>query len=145
VVIVAILAATLAHVAAGTGPGRAPTPATANSAWLWRAVNVSLPAGRTNHAFTINAPAHHAYDVTLAAPVGSAIVLTMNIATGTGWTITTRHDPGCSTSATGTACVSHFAAGGNPGGTWKAVVRKTSAPAVNVRLTIIFRPRAATP
>src|SRR5208282_6931772 len=35
-----------------------------------------LPSGRSTTTFTITAPAAHAYDVTVAAPAASAIVLT---------------------------------------------------------------------
>lgn len=74
----------------------------------------------------------------MAAPAAAAIVLTMKISAGTGWTLNTLHNPGCHTIAGRTGCVLHFAEGGNPGGTWTAIVHKTSLPAARGRITIVF-------
>ena len=35
-------------------------------------------------------------------------------------------------------CLLHFAAGGNPGGMWSAVVRKTSIPAATLQVSVVF-------
>src|ERR1700730_11070864 len=48
---------------------------------------VRLPSGRSTTTFTITAPAARAYDVTVAAPAASAIVMTMKISPGVGWTV----------------------------------------------------------
>lgn len=97
-----------------------------------------LPSGRSTTTFTITAPAARAYDVTVAAPAASAIVLTMKISPGVGWTVNTLDDPSCHTIAGHTACLLHFAEGGNPGGTWTAIVHKTSIPPARAHITILF-------
>jgi hypothetical protein len=97
-----------------------------------------LPSGRSSTRFTVTAPAAHAYDVTVNAPAASAIVLTMKISPGVGWTVNTLDDASCRTSAGHTACLLHFAEGGNPGGTWTAVVHKISLPPARVRISILF-------
>lgn len=97
-----------------------------------------LPSGRSTTTFTITAPAAHAYDVTVAAPAASAIVLTMKISPGVGWTVNTLDDPSCHTIAGHTACLLHFAEGGNPGGTWTAIVHKTSLPPARAQISIVF-------
>jgi len=141
---VALLSAVLGYAAAGgNGPGpRAPAPVTESSAPFSRGVTLRLPSGRATETFTISAPPEHAYDVTLTAPAGSAIVVAMAIGPGAGWTLATRNDAACGTSAGRTLCLLHFAAGGNPGGTWTATVRKDSPPAVNARISVVFAPRA---
>ena len=97
-----------------------------------------MPYGRATDTVRISAPAGRAYDVTLTAPAGSAIGLAMYIGPGTGWTLTTRDTTDCRASAGRSVCLLHFAAGGNPGGKWKAVVRKISAPAATVRILVTF-------
>jgi hypothetical protein len=140
---VALLGAVLGYAGVGgNGPGpRAPGPVTESSARFSRGVTLRLPSGRATETFAINAPAEHAYDVTLAAPAGSAIVVAVTIAGG-GWTLTTRNDAACGTRARETLCLLHFAAGGNPGGIWTATVHKDSSPAVNARISVVFAPRA---
>jgi hypothetical protein len=140
---VALLSAVLGYAAVGgNGPGpRAPGPVTESSARFSRDVTLRLPPGRATETFTISAPAEHAYDATLAAPAGSAIVVAVTIAGG-GWTLATREDAACGTSAGRTLCLLHFAAGGNPGGTWTATVHKYSSPAVDARISVVFAPRA---
>lgn len=97
-----------------------------------------LPGGHSTTTFTITAPAAHAYDVTMTAPAASAIVLTMKISPGVGWTVNTLDDPSCHTTAGHTACLLHFAEGGNPGGTWTAIVHKNSPPPTRVHISILF-------
>jgi hypothetical protein len=105
---------------------------------LVQGATLRLPRGRSTTTFTITAPAAHAYDVTVAAPAASAIVLTMKISPGTGWTVNTLNDSGCHTIAGHTGCLLHFAEGGNPGGKWTGTVYKTSAPAARVHISIVF-------
>jgi hypothetical protein len=97
-----------------------------------------LPSGRATTTFTITAPAARAYDVTVAAPAASAIVLTMKISPGVGWTVNTRDDPSCHATAGQIACLLHFAEGGNPGGMWTAIVHKTSLPPARAHISILF-------
>lgn len=137
----------LGYIAAGgNGPGhRALAPLTESSTPFSRGVTVRLPAGRATKTFTVSALVGHAYDVTLTAPTGSAIVVAMTIGPGAGWwTLSTRNKAACRTTAGRTLCLLHFAAGGNPGGTWTATVRKDSPPAVNARISVVFAPRAGT-
>ncbi len=100
--------------------------------------SLRLPSGRSTSTFTITAPAAHAYAVTVSAPAASAIVMTMKISRGVGWTVNTLDDPSCHTIAGRTACLLHFAEGGNPGGTWTAIVHKTSLPPARVHIGILF-------
>jgi len=128
----------------GTGPGpRAPAPVTESSSPLSRGETIRLPTGRATETFTISAPAQHAYDVTLTAPAGSAIVVAVVFAGG-GWTLGTRNDAACRTRDGRTLCLLHFAAGGNPGGSWTATVRKDSPPAVTARIGLVFARREGT-
>lgn len=145
-----LLAGALAAVIAsqsGGGGGNAHGKALAahGRAGLVHGAALRLPRGRSTTTFTITAPATHGYDVTVAAPAAAAIVLTMKISAGTGWTLNTQHDPGCHTMAGRIDCVLHFAAGGNPGGRWTAIVHKTSLPAARGRITIVFDPNNAAP
>jgi hypothetical protein len=80
--------------------------------------------------------------VIVTAPAASAIVLTMKISPGVGWTVNTVDDPSCHTIAGRSACVLHFAEGGNPGGTWTAILHKTSLPAARAHIRIRFARRA---
>jgi len=134
--IAAALSALLGY-GAGGGKGSRPRAAGPLTEALSRGVTLRLPAGRATEAFMISAPAERAYDVTLTAPAGSRIVVAMNIPAG-GWMFATRKDPGCRPSAGRTICLLHFAAGGNPGGLWRAVVRKDSIPAAMVRISVVF-------
>ncbi len=102
------------------------------------AATLRLPGGHSTTTFTITAPAAHAYDVTMTAPAESAIVLTMKISPGVGWTVNTLDDPSCHTTAGHTACLLHFAEGGNPGGTWTAIVHKTSPLPTRVHISVLF-------
>jgi hypothetical protein len=101
-----------------------------------------LPHGRSTATFAITAPAKHAYDVTVAAPAASAIVLSMKISPGASWTVNTLNDSGCHTTGSHTRCLLHFAEGGNPGGRWTGVVQKTSVPAAEVHISIVFARQA---
>lgn len=96
-----------------------------------------LPRGRATETFSISALANRSYDVTLTATASSVIGVTMN-AGFARWTLNSLHGQYCHTSAGRAVCVLHFAAGGNPGGTWTAVVRKTSIPAASVRVSVVF-------
>ena len=121
-----------AHIPSGGAPVARGRPPSAEGAVL------RLPSGRAATTFTITAPVAHAYDVTVAAPAASAIVLTMKISPGAGWTVNTRDDPSCHTATGHTSCLLHFAEGGNPGGTWTAIVNKTSLPPARVHIGIRF-------
>lgn len=145
-----LLAGALAAVIAsnsggGGGTARGEPAAAQGRAGFVHSATLRLPRGRSTTTFTITAPAAHAYDVTVATPAAAAIVLTMKISAGTGWTLNTLHDPGCHTMAGRTDCVLHFAEGGNPGGRWTAIVHKTSLPAARGRITIAFDPNNAAP
>lgn len=132
-----VLSPVLAYVAVGGTPGGAPAPVfdrvDLNYAWQLR-----LPAGAATDTFAVTAPADREYRVGIRAPAASALVMTTTIGPGAGWTLATRHDSDCSTIANRTRCLLPFAAGGNPGGTWKVVVRKISAPAAAVRIFFTF-------
>ena len=143
VLLVGLLGALLGYGAAGGGGRgpRAPAPVTEGGATVASGLTLPLPPGRASETFAVSAPADRAYDVTLVAPAGSAVVVSMNIAAGAGWTIATRDATSCRMAAGLTLCLLHFAAGGNPGGIWKAVVRKASVPAARARITIVFMPR----
>jgi len=138
--VVAVLSALVGYEAA-TGTGGAPhagAPITEDSAASSHGTSLQLPYRHATDTFRISAPAGRAYDVTLSAPAGSAIAMAMYIGPGTGWTLTTRDTTDCRASAGRTVCLLHFAAGGNPGGTWNAVVRKISVPAATVRIHVTF-------
>jgi hypothetical protein len=94
--------------------------------------------GHRAFVWGVHAPAGLAYDVQFTAPVASRAVVTMQIARGVGWTFSTRDDRRCRTSAGRTTCLLHFASGGNPGGTWRADVRNTTASTADLRLLITF-------
>jgi hypothetical protein len=133
-----VLVCVLARATAGSGSGRPGAPAGADAATPGRSLDLRLSAGRATRTFRIAAAAGRAYDVSVAAPVASAVVLSMDIGPGAGWTLAARDDAGCSTNAGRTACLAHFAAGGNPGGTWRLVVTKAAGPAADVRIAITF-------
>jgi hypothetical protein len=98
-----------------------------------------MPRGRATETFSISALAYRTYDVTVTATASSVIGVTMNEGFAR-WTLNTLHGQDCHTRAGRAICVLHFAAGGNPGGTWTAVVRKTSIPAASVRVSVVFEP-----
>lgn len=118
-------------------PTRGPAPATPSTTLL-RGATLRLPTGSTTKTFTIAAPAGLAYDVRITAPARSAVGLAMRIAPGTGWTLGTGDNAACRASSGRTACLWHFAAGGNPGGAWTAVVRKDTEPGASVGISIMF-------
>jgi hypothetical protein len=97
-----------------------------------------MPRGQATKRFAISALASHSYDVTVTAPATAAVAVTMNEGVGTRWTLDSLHGQGCHTSAGRATCLLHFAAGGNPGGTWTGVVHKTSILAVRVKVSIAF-------
>lgn len=101
---------------------------------------LQMPRGRATAKFSISALASRTYDVTVTATASSVIGVTMNEGIGTRWTLDTLHGQDCHTRAGRAICVLHFAAGGNPGGTWTAVVRKTSIPAASVQVSVVFEP-----
>ena len=94
--------------------------------------------GHRTFVWGVHAPAGLAYEVQLTAPAASRVVVTMQTARGVGWTFSTRDDRRCRTSAGSTRCVLHFAGGSNPGGTWRAEVRNTTASTAALRLLITF-------
>lgn len=137
--VVAVVGALAGYEAAGNGAGPgAGAPITQDSAAFSHGTSLQLPYGRATDTFRIRAAAGRAYDATLTAPAGSAIAVTINGA-GIGWTLTTLDTADCRASAGRTVCFLPFAAGGNPGGTWEAVVHKTTLPPVDARFSIIFR------
>lgn len=94
--------------------------------------------GHRAFVWGVHAPAGLAYDVRFIAPAASRAVVTMQIARGVGWRFSTSDDRRCRTSAGRTRCLLHFASGGNPGGTWRADVRNTTASTAALRLRITF-------
>jgi len=124
-------AAVAAALASGTG-GHTPNAA------LTRDLALRVPAGRASETFTIDAPAGLAYDVRLTAPAAARVTLTVQIGAGAGWTAETGDESACSRSSASTTCLLHFAAGGNPGGRWTAVLSKDTAPAAAVEIAIRF-------
>ena len=115
------------------------------AAGSWAAVTASrsqsktlqMPRAPATQRFSVSASAHDAYDVSVTAPASSLISVTMQGA-GFRWTLKTPHGQGCHTRAGRAVCVLHFAAGGNQGGTWTAVVHKASVPAASVRVSVVF-------
>ncbi len=138
--VVVALGAVIARLYSGGGAGtpRSGASIAKGGPLSVRGAALRLPSGRSTTTFTITAPAARAYDVTVATPAASAIVLTMKISPGVGWTVNTLDDPSCHTIAGHTACLLHFAAGGNPGGTWTAIVHKTSLPPARAHISILF-------
>ncbi len=95
----------------------------------------------TTSTFLVKGIAGHAFDARFNAPATAALTVTTNIGPGSGLgptfhTLTDRHD--CRVVAAEVSCVAHFAAGGNPGGTWRWTVTKTSAPAAVVHISVAF-------
>jgi hypothetical protein len=142
----ALLAAALATVLAlqaSSPPPKPPRSGAGNAAsGATRHVSLGLPAGQSTSAFRIVAPANHAYEVSIVVPARSAIVLTVKIGPGSGWSVDTRRNQDCRATTTTTACLVPFAAGGNPGGTWTATIRKLSIPPAQVQVAIRFARRA---
>lgn len=118
-----------------TTPGSSPGTSTES---LVRRASLGLPAGPAGRTFTIVAPAQMAYDVRIAAPAQSVLHLATHVAPGTVWTVATTDRLSCRTSSGKTACLWHFAKGGNPGGTWTAVVRKHSGSSARVDISFFF-------
>jgi len=138
--VLGLLAAGFAYFASGGGGRRAPEQrfGAARSGTVLRGGDLIL-YGHKGFSFEVHAPAGLAYDVRFtAAPAASRAAVTMRIARGTGWTLSTRDDPQCRTSARRTTCLLHFAAGGNPGGTWWADVRNTGASTATLQLLMTF-------
>jgi hypothetical protein len=133
-----VLSPILAYVVAGGGPRRTSGPVVEDRAALNYAWRLRLAAGPEADRFTITAPADRAYVVAISAPATTAAVMRAHIGPGAGWTLATPSDTSCSTNANHTYCILHFAAGGNPGGTWTIVVRKTSARAATVHIFLRF-------
>lgn len=115
-------------------------PVANDGAYLARTATLQLPRGRSTTTFPVRAPAAHAYDVMVDAPTATPIVLTMKIATGTGWTLNTAGRESCRSNAGRTVCELHFAQGGNPGGTWTGTVHDVSPESVLVHVDIAFNP-----
>ena len=145
--VVALAAVTAVVVYSTTGgpqqPTRGPAPA-APSTTLSRAALLRLPTGPVTKTFTIAAPAGLPYDVRITAPARSAVGLAMRIGPGTGWTLGTSDTAACRATSGQRACLWHFAAGGNPGGAWTAVVRKETEPGASVEISItLFKPHTS--
>ena len=148
--VLAALAIAIVVVAAAcaAGPRRAAHgPVAMQGPRLLRAVTLRLPTGLATETLTIAASAELAYDVRVMAPAGSAVALAMrmpaistpvHIAPRSGWTVGTEDRAACRALPGRTACLWHFAAGGNPGGAWTAVVRKSTEPAATVEISIAF-------
>jgi hypothetical protein len=137
----ALLAAALATVLlqASGPPPKPPRSGARNAAsGTARHVSLGLPAGQSTSAFRIAAPVNHAYEVSIVVPARSAIVLTVKIDPGSGWSVDTRRNGDCRATTTTTVCLVPFAAGGNPGGTWTATIRKVSIPPAQVQVAIRF-------
>jgi hypothetical protein len=66
----------------------------------------------------------------------------MKIIPGESWTLNTLNGQGCRTVVRQTGCLLHFAAGGNPGGTWTGIVHKNSVPAALVRISVVLAQHA---
>jgi hypothetical protein len=103
-----------------------------------QSATLHLPRGQATKWFAISALASHTYDVTVTAPDTAAVAVTMNTVSGTRSTLGTLHDQGCRTTAGRAVCRLHFAEGGTPGGTWTVVVHKTSIPAAQVKVSVVF-------
>jgi len=140
VVLAVASAVVIGFVSGGGGKGNAPGgAAVANGgAAVVRGFTLRLPRGRSTTTFTVIAPARRAYDVTVVAPAASAIVLTMKISPGVGWTVNTLDSSECHTVAGHTDCLLHFAEGGNPGGKWTGILHKSAVPAARVHVSIEF-------
>lgn len=126
----------------GNDAGSGKAPVANGGAALVHGLTVRLPRGRSATTFTLTAPARRAYDLRMVVPAGPAIVVTMKISPGVGWTVKSSTTPGCHTSGRHAECLLHFAEGGNPGGTWIGTVHKTEAPATLVHLNITFASHA---
>ena len=137
-----LVAAALGAVLASLGGGQHRAPGqrsdAAHSGTVLQGGNLVL-YGHKDFTWAVHAPARFAYDVRFtAAPAASRAVVTMQIAGGSGWSFSTRDHPACRTSAGRTVCLLHFAGGGNPGGTWRADVRNTTASTGTFHLLITF-------
>lgn len=124
----------------GGGRSHNRLPVANDGASLAQAASVRLSRMRSTATFTVRAPAAHAYDVTVDAPTAAEIVVTMKIAPGTGWTLSTSDDQSCNTIAGHHLCELHFAEGGNPGGTWTGTVHDASPTAAVVHVDVAFNP-----
>jgi hypothetical protein len=137
-VALALLAAALVDLTTGGGRQQPPGSAGGGGSPIVRGVTVRVPAGEASVSFMIAASAELAYDVHLTAPARSGATLTMRIAPGVGWTVGTGDESACRRSSGLTSCLFHFARGGNPGGTWRAVVHHAGARPGIVAVTIAF-------
>jgi hypothetical protein len=124
----------------GGGSRYATPPTTPGGAPLTQTTSLRLPSGRTTSNITIHAPAGHAFDVTIEAPITAALTLDTRF----GYPplmVNTLNDPqACAVQGAEITCVVHFAAGGNAGGRWTWTVTKTSTPATRARIRIVFNP-----
>jgi hypothetical protein len=109
---------------------------------LVQGVFLRLARGSSTTRFTITGPSAHAYDVTMAAPAASGLVLTMRISAGSSWTLNLPSDQSCTTVAGQARCTLHFSAGGNPGGKWIGIIHKTALSAERVRVSVVFSPHS---
>jgi hypothetical protein len=142
-VFLAIALAVLVYMNAGGGgrSGGDRPPVSHHGASFIQTNTLRLTRGRTTSTFLVKGIAGHAFDARFNAPATAALTVTTNIGPGSGLgptfhTLTERHD--CRIVAAEVSCVVHFAAGGNPGGTWRWTVTKTSAPAAVVHISVAF-------
>lgn len=105
---------------------------------LSRSVVIHLARGRSTKRFVIQAPAGHAYRVSLSAPAHTRIRLTMRINHLSGWSLALPQDPSCTTTPPSAQCTLNFASGGNPGGTWAGTLNKTTGSSETVLVRVAF-------
>lgn len=144
VLAVVFLAGVVYSLAGGGGGGSGPPSAPVSSGDASNVTNASvrLTRGHTSSVITIDAPADHAYDVTLRSPAGAAVVLATNFGFPGPRINTLAERQICHTNAASTTCVIHFAAGGNAGGTWRWKLTKFSAQPARVHIRVVFAARA---
>lgn len=137
------LAGVVYSLAGGDGGGGPPSaPVSRGDASNVTNASVRLTRGHTSSVITIDAPADHAYDVTLRAPAGASVLLATNFGFPGASFNTLADRQVCHTKAASTTCIIHFAAGGNAGGTWRWKLTKFSNPPADVRIRVVFAVRA---
>jgi hypothetical protein len=130
-----VLCAETGGSALGVAPARYTVP---QRGALTRGRTAVFPVGRARLMFLIVAPAERAYDVKLVAPASSVVTIAVHLAPGTKWALSTGDRQACRRLSARTTCVWHFAAGGNPGGTWRAVVEKDTFAKATVAFAVVF-------
>jgi hypothetical protein len=130
-------------VGGGAGGGGPPSaPLSRGDASNVTNASVRLTRGQTSSVITIDAPADHAYDVTLRTPAGATVLLATNFGSPGPRFNTLADRQVCHTKAASTTCIIHFAAGGNAGGTWRWKLTKFSTPPADVHIRVVFAVRA---